>query len=74
MLGMDALFVLANLSRLMAEKMKEPIRHVLGLVNGWIETAVMILYSCMIHGALLPSTLQDRDLDWEFVLSLVLAQ
>ena len=74
MLGMDALFVLANLSRLMAEKMKEPIRHVLGLVNGWITTVVRRSYSHMIRGYFLPSHMQARDTDWESGLGMVLAQ
>ena len=74
MLGNKTMVVIDNLIQLMVENMEEPIPHVPGLGNGWIEIAVMRLYSCMIRGALLPSTLQDRDLDWEFVLSLVLAQ
>ena len=74
MLGNKALVVLHNLSRLMEANMEEPIPNVCGLGNGWIGIAVMRLYSCMIHGALLPSTLEDRYMDWEFVLGLVLAQ
>ena len=58
----------------MEATMEEPIPHVQGLGNGWIGIEVMILYSCMICGALLPSTLEDRDMDWEFVLGMVLAQ
>ena len=74
MLGNKAMVVLDNLSQLMTENMEEPIPHVQGLGNGWTGIAVMILYLCMIRGALLPINLQDRDLDWEFVLGLVLAQ
>ena len=57
------LVVLDNLSRPMSENMEEPIPHVQGLGNGWIGIAVMILYLCMIRGALLPNTLEDRDME-----------
>ena len=58
----------------MAAEMEEPISHVQGWVNGWIETAVVRSYARMIRGACLPSILQDRDLDWELCLGLRLAQ
>ena len=74
MLGKKALVVLDNLIQLTEEDTEEPIPHVHGLVNGWIEIAVMRLYLCRIRGARLPITIQDRDLDWELGLCLVLAQ
>ena len=40
MLGRESLVVLANLSRLMAVKMDEPISHVQGWINGQIEISV----------------------------------
>ena len=54
MLGKEALFVLKNSSQFMAEKIEEPISHVLGCINGRIEIAVKRLHSCMIHVALIP--------------------
>ena len=64
-LGREALVVLAQLSRSMAEKMDEPILHVRGWINGRIEIAVERLYSRMIRVYRLPSPLQDRYTDWE---------
>ena len=65
MLGKETLVVLANLSQLKAAKKKEPILHVRGWFHGRIEITVTRLYSRMIRRYHLPSTLQDRDLDWE---------
>ena len=59
MLGKEALVVLANLSRLVAAKMEEPISHVHGWVIGRIAIAVARSYSLMIRGAHLSITLQD---------------
>ena len=64
MLGKEALVILSNLSRLMAEKLEEPISHVRGWVNGRIAIAVTRLYSRMIRDDLLPSTLRDQEPDW----------
>ena len=74
MLGREALAVLANLSRLMAAKMDEPISHVLGWINGRIIIAVVRSYSRMIRVAQLPSPMRDREPDWYPALSLRLAQ
>ena len=60
MLGKEALVVLTNLSRLMVEKLEEPISHVRGWVNGRIAVAVARSYSRMIHGDRLPSPLRGR--------------
>ena len=49
MLGKEVLVVIVNFSRLMAEKMKEPILHVRGWVVGQITIVVAILYSYMIR-------------------------
>ena len=50
MLGREALVVLADLSRIMAAKIDEPILHVQGWINGHITNAVARSYSCMIRG------------------------
>ena len=68
MFGKEALFVLANLSQIIAEKMEEPILHVPGLINGQISIAVVVLYSHMTWGVL------DRDPEWELGSGLELAQ
>ena len=68
------LFLLANLSRLMEEKMEEPISHVQGWVDGWITIKVARYYCRMIHRAHLPITLWDREMDWESVSGLGLVQ
>ena len=57
MLGREALVVLSQLSRVMAEKREEPLLQVRGWVNGQIEITVTRSYSRMIHGAQLPSNL-----------------
>ena len=74
MLGKETLVVLANMSRLMAAKMDEPISHVRGWVNGPIVIVVARSYSGMIRGACITSPLQDREPDWELGLGLGLAQ
>ena len=60
MIRKEALVLLMHLSRLMTKKLKDPLSHVRGWVNGRIETAVTRSYSRMICGACLPSLLQDR--------------
>ena len=47
----EALVVLSNLSRLVAEKTEEPISHVCGWVNGWIKIAATRSLCRMIYGA-----------------------
>ena len=74
MLGKEALTVLTILSQLMAEKFKEPILHVHGWVNGRIAIAVMRFFYPMFRGSRLPSTLRDREPDWDPGLGLGLAQ
>ena len=70
MLGREALVVLTNLSRLMAAKIDGPILHVQGWVKGQIAITVAMFYSRMIRGAQLPSTLRDREPDWDPALGL----
>ena len=65
MLGREALAVLVNLSRLMAEKIDEPILHVQGWINGQIAIMAARSYSRMIRGAQLPSPLRDQEPDWD---------
>ena len=57
--------MLANLIQLMASKTEEPISQVSGCIIGWIEIVVTGSYSCMIRGSHIPSTLQERELNWE---------
>ena len=45
MIGRETLVVLANLSRIMAAKMDEPISNVRGWVNGQIAILIARLYS-----------------------------
>ena len=61
MLGREALAVLANLSRIMAEKIDVPILHLRGWIYGRIKISVVRSYSCMIHKAQLISSLRDRS-------------
>ena len=56
----------------MAVKSEESISHMCGWVIGNIVIAVERLYSCMISGALLPSTLWYREPDWDSCLVLIL--
>ena len=44
MIGKEALFVIANLSQIVAAKMEEPILHMRGWVNSWITITFMELY------------------------------
>ena len=60
-LGKEALVVLANLSRVMAEKMDELISHVWGWINGRLPITVERSYYRMIRGSRLPSPLRDRE-------------
>ena len=73
MLGREALVVLANLSRLMATKIDEPILYVQSWVNRRIVIAVTRLYSRMICWDKLPSPLRDQELDWDPASGLRLA-
>ena len=59
-LGNEALVVLANLSRIMASKIEEPILHVHGWANGRIGIVVVRSYSFMICRARPESPLRDR--------------
>ena len=74
MIGKETLVIFVNLSQIMEAKMEGPIFHMRGLVNGWIETAIAILHSRIILGALIPSTLQYREKIWKYGLVLGLAQ
>ena len=73
MLGREALVVLANLSRLMAAKIDEPIFHVQGWINGRIAITVARSYSCIICGDILPSSLWDQEPYWDPEFGLGLA-
>ena len=59
MLRKEALGVLANLIQLMAEKLKEPISHLRGWVNGRILITVVRSYSHMIREDILTSPLWE---------------
>ena len=74
MIRRESQFVLANLSRLMAEKMEEAISHVSGWVNGRITIMIMKLYYHTIHEDNLPNPFWYREPDWESGLGLVLVQ
>ena len=74
MLVKEALVVLANSSRLMSEKMEEPVLNMHGWVTGRIAIVVTRSYSLTIHGAHLPSTLRERDPDLESGSGLGLVQ
>ena len=64
MIGREALVVLAQLSRIMAEKMDESLSHVHGYINGQITIVVTRSYSCLIRGTRIPGPLRDREPDW----------
>ena len=64
-LGRESLVVFLQLSQVMAEKREEPLSKVRERVNGRIVIAVARSYSQMIRGSQFPSTLQERDLDWD---------
>ena len=72
--GKDDIVVLSGFSRLMTEKLEEPISHVRGWVNGEITIAVVRSYSRMICGSLLLGPLWDRYTGWDLGLGLDLAQ
>ena len=74
MLGKEALAVLINVSQIIATKLKEPLSQLRGWFNVKIAIAVARLYSRTIHGACLPSPLQDRKPDWNLESGLGLAQ
>ena len=65
MLGKEALVVLANLSQLIAPKIKEPFSQVYGWVNVQIIIIAVRLYSHMIHGYCFPSPLRYQELYWD---------
>ena len=73
-LGKKAQVVLATLTRLMAEKMEEPVFNVKDWVNGRIAIVVASLYSQILHGAQVSSPLRTWDPDWDSCLGLGLAQ
>ena len=64
MLRKEALVVLTNLSRLMAEKLEEPLSHIPGWVNGQFTIRSMRSYSGMMCVASLPIPLRDQEPDW----------
>ena len=72
-LGREDVLVLSPLIQVMAEKRENPLLQVQGWVNGLIAIAVARSYSQMIHGARLPSTLRERDLDWDLESGIGLA-
>ena len=74
MFGKEALVILANLSQIMAAKMKEPIYHMSGWINSRFEIIVARLYSRIIRGSCLSSPLRDKDPDWESGSVMLLAQ
>ena len=73
MLVREALVILAQLSRTMAEKREEPLSQVRGWVNGQIAIAVARSYSRMIRRAQLPSPLLESDHDWDLESGIGLA-
>ena len=74
MLEKEALVIVANLIRLMAAKINEPISHMRGWINVWISIAAVRLYSRIIRRARLPSHLRDQEMAWDLELVLALAQ
>ena len=64
MLGREALIVLAQMNRTMAERRGTPFART-GVGNGRTAIAVVRSYSRMIRGARLPSPLRDREPDWD---------
>ena len=65
MLWREALVAITQLSQIIEAKIDEHISYVRGWINSEIAIAVSISYLHMIRGALLPSTLRDRDPDWD---------
>ena len=65
MMGKEAQVILANLGRLMGEKMEEPISHVQGWFNLPITIVVMRLYCWMLCGPRVPILLQKWVMDWK---------
>ena len=74
MMGKEAQALLVTLSQLMSSKIDEPILNVKGQVNGRIAIAVARLYSRVLRGSRVPSTMRTREPDWELGLRLGLAQ
>ena len=72
MLKKEALVVLTNLIKIMAEKIMEPISHVCGWVNAWTSITLARLYYHVIRGYCIPGPLNYWEPDWELVMSLVL--
>ena len=64
-LGREALVVLSQLIRFMAEKREESLLKVGGWIKGRIKIAVARSYSRMIRGYRLPSLLWERDPGWD---------
>ena len=64
MLWRKALFVLSQFSRVMEEKMEEPLLQVQGQVNGRIAIDIASSYLRMIRGDRLPIPLRERETDW----------
>ena len=62
-LGKETQVVLATLSHLMAAKMEEPVSQVKDWVNGRISIVVARLYSRMLYGSWVPSTLRTPEPD-----------
>ena len=65
MIRKEALVALTILSQPMVAKIDESMSHIRGWVNGWVTIAVLRLFSPMIHRDHSPSTLQDREPDWD---------
>ena len=74
MLGNEVMFVLKNLSGIMAAKMDEPISHVRGWINIQIAILVTSSYSQIIHVDLLLTHLRERDPEWDPASGIGLAQ
>ena len=65
MLGREALIVLSQSSRVMADKRKKTLLQVQEWVNGRNTISVARSYSRMIHRDRIPSPLRERDPDWD---------
>ena len=74
MIGNELQVILANLSRIVAAKMDEPILHVKFWVNCQISIAVARLYSRVLRRYQVPSPVRTRYPDWELSLGLGLVQ
>ena len=65
MLGRESIFVLSQLSQVMAQKREETLLQVQGCVNRHITIIIARSYSQMIRGARLPSPLREQEPDWD---------